>query len=144
MASFEDILSQKVDEIKAPPTIPAGTYIAVVTGPPVQGEQQNENKTPFLEFKFNLLQPMDDVDREKLNAIGGIAGKSGKMKFFMTEDSMWRLDNFLFKHLGIELGKSRKEAVAESNGRQVLLSYKEQPSRDGTRMVSFPNETAAV
>lgn len=140
--TFESILDKPIDDITRPPPMPAGSYVATVVGLPTQGKSSNEKQTPFYEFKFNLVSPMEDVDQEKLAEIGGLAGKTGTIKFYLTEDSAWRLKEFLLDHLGITGVSSIKQAIAEAPNRQCVVVYKSQPSRQGDRLVSFIDSTA--
>lgn len=129
--TFEEILGQQVTEVKVPPPIPAGTYLMSVDGNPTQAEV-GADKTKCLDFNARILMPQGDVSQAELAAFdGGVQGKTMRLRFFLTDRSLFMLDRFLFEHLGIELGKPRKQAVAEAIGRQFYGTVKHTPRDDG-------------
>ena len=131
MASFEEILDTQVTEVKVPPPLPVGTYLTIVEGLPQQGEV-GQNQTKVIDFNLRILQPGEDVSADEIAAIdGGVVGKNIRARFFLTDSAIFMLDRFLFEHLGIELGKSRKQAIAEAPGRQVYATMRHTPRNDG-------------
>lgn len=135
MAGFESILSKKSSEVEKPKPLPAGTYLAIVSGPPKKGEI-GKDKTDVFDYELKLLQPMDDVNQEELNAVGGLADKNIRGRFFLTEKAAYRLKEFCDACGVPEDEKSLGERAALCQGQQVKVLVKQEPSQDGTQMFS--------
>lgn len=147
MASFEEILNKPSSEIKAPQAYPVGTYHCIVDGPPTPGKS-SQKQTDFLQFKFKILSPMQDVDAAQA-AEHQIAGKTITTDYYITENAAWRLKEFLVEHLGIEETnssgeKSLKEMVSEAPSKQVLVKLRHELSQDGKRVFHRVDSTAHV
>jgi hypothetical protein len=145
MTNFTAILDKPASAVEKPRPYPVGTYLAVITDEPEQGETSSEKRTPFLKFKAKLLAPQADVDQAELIAQGGIAGKTTTITQWLTEDSLYRLKTFLTDHLGIdETGKSLRQMIAETRNRQLLVTIKHRASKDGTSVIAEVDKTAPV
>lgn len=122
---FSDILNKQVGSAPAPRPIPEGTYHGEIVGLPAQRVvTTKEGDKPVLSLTLALMEAGDDVDEEALAEAGGLLSNSGEPKrirqdFWLTEDSLWRYDQFL-AGLGIE-GKSYLEAAEELPGRAVTV-----------------------
>lgn len=117
--NFQSILDEAPDHVERPKPLPEGTYLCVV-GAGVYGKS-NKKQTPFVEFPLRVLQPMDDVDLDVLNEMGGCEGKSIRATYYTTTDAIFRLDEF-HEHCGVDLGqpasrRSRNDLIVNS---QVL------------------------
>lgn len=142
--NFADILSATPTTIETPKPLPVGEYIWLVTGQPKFDKSQKKG-TPYVEFSCTCQQAMDSVDQAALAEAKGCQGKTRRLTFYTTDDAIYRLDEFLFKHLGFELGTmSRKEAIAQSAGRTFVGTIRHQPSDDGTRLYDNISNTAAL
>lgn len=131
MASFQDILNKKADEVEKPKPLPPGTYLGVVSGLPEFGEI-GQNKTPVANLKIKLLSAGEDVDQDALKEINGWQGKEIRHRLFLTEDAAWRVKQFLEEHLGLDgAGKSLGELFNDAPGQQVKFVLKHKPSQDG-------------
>jgi len=152
MATVQEILKAKPTEVERPKALPVGTYHCMVKGHPEQGES-TQKKTPFVRF---MLQPMaigGDVDQQALTEAltkkdgseASLTDKTIRATYYITPDSIWRLQAFL-EHLGFELdGKqSMEQMIAESNGRQCLATLKHTLSDDGNSTFAELASTAAV
>jgi hypothetical protein len=141
MSTFEEILNKPAEEIQRPPPYPVGSYLVQIKGTPVFGES-SQKKTKYVAFTGQFLQPMDDVNPQELQAFGGIQGKELKagrngLIYYITDDAVWRLKEFLVDHLGLdEGGKGLKELIAEAPGHQVVVTYRQEPTQDGKGFVS--------
>lgn len=143
MASFEDILNKPASEIKAPQAYPVGTYHCLVDGPPAPGKS-SQKQTDFLQFKFKILSPMQDVDAAQV-AEQQVVGKIISSDYYVTEAAAWRLKELLIDHLDIEEGsKSLRELVSEAPGKQVLVKLRHELSQDGKRVYHRVESTARV
>ena len=74
--------------------LPPGTYRCTVTGMP-RYDKSAKKQTPFVEFTLTPTSARDDVDKEDLAAMGGVAGKTIKATYYLTEDAAWRLKKFI-------------------------------------------------
>lgn len=145
MASFQDILKRKASEIKPPPAYPVGSYHCLVDGLPEQ-QESNQKGTPCRVYKFKIMQPMSDVNRDDLAKIeGGVQGKilSGQgvgTAFYITEASVFMYKAFLAEALGIDPKegtpeeKSIEQMEAEAPGKQLIVKLKHDVSQDGKRL----------
>lgn len=144
MANFADILSKQSSEVERPKPYPVGSYVALLKGLPEQTEL-GERKTPCLEFNVELMQPMQDVDPQALAECGFAPGKRIRLRQFVTDESLWRLKQFLTEHLGIEEGsKTIGQMISETPGRQFIATIGHRPSQDGTQIYSEIRQTAHV
>jgi hypothetical protein len=139
--NFSSILDKPVDaEANRPKPLPVGTYTCIVDGIP-RHDLSKQKQTPFVEFQLKPVSPGPDVDQEALAAAGGL--KNLRTTFYTTEEAIFRLDQFL-ENLGIEKGMSRKEAISQAPGRQVLATVTHRASQDGTAIFAEVNSTARV
>ena len=148
MPNFEEILNKKSSDVKPPVAYPLGTYHCLVDGPPEPGKS-SQKQTDFLRYKLKILAAMGDVDAAAA-AEQQIVGKIINHEIYVTENSDWRLKEFLIEHLGIDPQegtpeeKSLKQMVGESPGHQVLCKLKHEISQDGKRIFHRVESTAHV
>ena len=140
MPSLEEMLNKKGEEIEEAPLIPVGTYLVLLKGSPIFG-QSSQKKTDYVDFPGQFLRAEPDVDPTALAEFGGIEGKELKagrsgLRFYLTEGTLPQVKRFFVEHLGLEEAKTLKEWIAEAPGHQVLVSFKHEPSQDGSRMYS--------
>lgn len=141
--NFGSILDRQSSEIERPKPLPVGTYTCVVKGLP-KYDKSSKKQTEFVEFTLQPLAAGDDVDADDLEAMGGFLNKTIRATYYLTEDALWRLKDFL-THLGIEEGDmSLRQRIGEATGRQVLATIKHQASEDGEAVYAQLGKTAAV
>lgn len=138
--NFSSILDRtSTGKVERPKALPVGTYYAVVDGPPRQ-DKSSKKGTPFVEFKLKLIQAGEDVDADDLERVLTRADGSTKniqdlsvnATFYLTEDALWRLDEFLIEDLEIDMeGRTRASAISDAIGKQVMVTLKHEPSDDG-------------
>lgn len=125
MVDFRSILSTPMASVEAPKPPPVGTY-QLKLGQYKQGTTQGESKTPYIEIPVTYVSPCDDVDTEQFEEFGGmakLAKSKNKITFYLTEDSIFRLKNFLENTLQIDTSSmTLQEAIAGING-AVCLGY---------------------
>lgn len=143
--NMESILDAAPSEVEYPPVMPHGTYLTVVKGMPEHGKSAKK-QTPFVKFTLGFMQAQDDVDAEELKEVLGnnkLSDKTIKHTIYTTEDSIYRLDEFI-QHCGVELDgeKSRRQMLEETPGCQVLVTIGHEPSEDGTKMFAKIKGTA--
>lgn len=140
--TFTSILDRQSSEIERPKPIPVGTYTGIVKGLP-RYDKSSKKQTEFVEFNIELQSAEDDVDAEALATLGGIAGKSTKDTYYLTEDAAWRLKEFL-DNLGIEDEGTLRSRIEEAPGKQIKLFIKHEPSQDGQSVFARIGKTMAA
>lgn len=149
--SFEDILNKPAAEIDRPKPLPVGTYQWLVTGLP-RFDKSKEKQTPFYEFAVKCQAALDDVDEESLanwaeKANGErrqLTDFTTRLTFYITEDSIYRLQEFL-EHCGIDLDdKSIAQAVEETPNSSFIATIVHSPSKDGSTVYANIGKTAPV
>lgn len=132
MVDFSHILSKPVDEAKRPPLLPAGTYHGML-GQYQLGETKSDKKTPFVRYNVQLTGPGDDIDPSDLADID-LSKRTLYHDFYLTEDSQFRLREFM-ESCGLSVsGRSFGETIPELTGAQVLVKIVHRPSRDGSEI----------
>lgn len=140
--TFASILDAPAQDFVAPPPIPVGSYVAIVSGLP-RIDKSSKKQTEFVEFTLNIQSALDDVDQEELKAMGGIAGTTIKDTYYITEKSAYRLRETL-EHMGIETeGKAFRPMLDETPGKQYVIVIGHEPTDDG-RIFSRVKRTAPV
>lgn len=141
MANMQDILNKPMSAIEAPKPIPAGTYLGVIDGNP-EFIKSAKKQTDGCVFSVKLVQPQGDVDQASLQTslqkadgtMKSLTDVKVKVTQWLTEDSLWRVKQFLEEHLGISPGLSLGEAIPQAMGKQVLVTIKHRPSDDGQNL----------
>ena len=142
--NFGAILDTPSQEIERPKPLPQGTYTCVINGLP-RMDKSAKKGTEFVEFNLNILAAGEDVDEDALSEMGGIANKSTRITFYLTENSVWRLKKFLAEDLQIEKDDvTLRQMIGMALGRQVLAHIKHTPSDDGTSVFANVASTAPV
>ncbi len=132
--NFGSVLDKPTEEIKRPPALPMGTYVFVCKGLPRQ-DKSSKKQTEFVEFTVNPIQAQDDVDADALkeftDAFGGIQDKVQKLTFYLTDNSIYRLKEFMIDDLKIEEEETLRPMLEKTVGAQFLGQIKHTPSDDG-------------
>ena len=140
--NFGALLDKPATDFEAPKPLPAGSYIAVVAGLP-RFDKSSKKQTEFVEFTYNILKPLEDVDPDELKEMGGVQGKSIRNPYYITEDSLYRLREFL-EHCRIEVdGVSLRTAIDETPGKQIVIFIGHEATEDG-RTFARVRRTAPV
>lgn len=151
MATFADILDKPATEIDRPKPLPIGSYTWSVVGLP-RYDKSKEKQTPFYEFQVKCLSALDDVDEEALNEWAkksdgtgrALADFTQKLTFYITEGSLYRLQDFI-EHCGVDNeGKSVRQAVEETPNCQFVGNITHTASKDGTTVFANIGRTAPV
>jgi hypothetical protein len=130
MASFKDALNIKMEEIKRPPLLPQGHYVAQVTKVP-EILQEHDNYD-YVDFTIKILQPSDDVDSSELQEFGGLNNVVRRHRFLFDKNdeaafnrTMYQLKRFLLDHLKVEgsEGSSLNELLNQAVNHQFLVRY---------------------
>jgi hypothetical protein len=151
MAQFADILDKPADQIDRPKPLPTGTYVWTIAGLP-RMDKSKDKQTPYYEFECKATQAMDDVNEEDLKewatkADGTsrqLSDYSSRLTFYLTEGSVYRLQEFM-EHCGIDLeGKSIREAIDETPNCQFIGAIVHTASKDGSSIYANIGKTGPV
>lgn len=139
--NFADILDESPAEVSAPQPMPQGTYVCVVAGTPVY-DKSTKKGTPYVEFTLRPVAAEGDVDETELEETGGLDGKTLRATFYLTEDAVYRLDEF-HQHCGIDLedGQSRRQRNDAIMNAEVRAFVKHETSADGSRIFARFNRS---
>jgi hypothetical protein len=126
MVDFSALLRKPAGEARRPKALPIGDYTGVVTAWEVG--DQNRNRTPYVRLAIRLTDWPAEIGFEDRNEAMDNSGqtrpidlsrRSLRKDFFLTDESMWRLDAFL-KSLAIEMaGRTYEEALPEVIGQPI-------------------------
>lgn len=124
---FKKLLSLPANTIEKPKPVPQGLYRAMLDG--FQATKVGQKQTSAVNQGFRLLAIHADVEPEDIEAYGGEAkllGRKMSNNFFLTEDSMWRLTEFLKEKVGQDTddGRSIGEHLQEAQNREVIIEVK--------------------
>ncbi len=131
--NFTELMNKPVEDAEKPKPAPAGTYLATI----IKHEFGTSAKkgTPYLRFDFKLVAATDDVDEDLLEEVGGqefLDKKSMRSEFYLTDDAMYRLREFLEEALELNIsGRNFDDVVPETLNQQVLVSVAHSLSEDG-------------
>lgn len=131
---FSHLLDIDSDSVKRPPAKPPGTYHAIIASTSFGNSSQKG--TPFCRFHFAGVNPGEDVDLDMAKDEDGTPIDFSKWKpttdFFLTEDALYRLKEFLVS-LGIPgTGRKIKEMIPEARNLPVLLTVSMKANDDGS------------
>lgn len=141
--TFGAILDKPSNEIERPKPLPVGSYLCVIAGLPKM-DKSTKKQTEYVEFTANILQALDDVDKEELDAVGGIQGKQVTLTFYLTEKSAYRLKEFMIEDLQIDEMDTLRPMLDQTQGRQFVANIVHEPSNDGKTVFSNVGSTAPV
>lgn len=129
MVELNSLLNVSADSIKAPPRAPQGTYKALISK--YEFGKSAKKSTPLVKFHYTQLQPQADISQDALT-VAGQPIDIGKLKlsddFYLTEDALYRLVEYL-KKLGIKTeGRNLGELIPEAVNRPVMFYVTQSPS----------------
>lgn len=132
--NFSSILDEAPTEVERPKPLPAGTYLCIVAGSPIY-DKSSKKGTPYVQFTLRPISAEADVDEEDLAEMGGFENKSLRATFYLTEDAVYRLDEF-HEHCGLDLSEesSRRQRNDEVINAQVRAVVGHRPSDDGSQI----------
>lgn len=149
---FSALLSRQSAAVERPKQLPIGNYIWSIKGLP-RFDKSVKKGTPFVEFTCMPLEAQDDVDQDDLEA--ALTRKDGTKKllgdmtqrltFYLTEDALWRLKQFLVRDCQIEEGeKTLEQLINDSPGSQFMGTISHTPTDDGEGVYANIKSTAVV
>lgn len=123
---FSSLLDRNVEDIKRPPALPAGDYPAVIKNK--EFGDNNKNKTPYVRFAIGLTgwpEEVDSADRQFDGKPIDLSKKTFRKDYYLTEDSLWRLKDFL-EALGLGGGNRKiSELIDECIGQPVIAQVEQ-------------------
>jgi hypothetical protein len=140
--NIADILDKPSNEAKRPPPMPIGSYISTVKGLP-RFDKSSKKQTPYVEFLCAPTAVGEDVDEAALAEIGGLADKTIKCTFYLTEASEYRLKEFLDACQIADVDEdgdplSHRQRIDMSPNCQVGIYMIHEPADDGVRTFAKP------
>jgi hypothetical protein len=148
--NFGTLLDKPSSEVERPKPLPQGSYHCIVKGLP-RFDVSSKKKTEFVEFTLAVQSAGEDVDEDDLkNWMVKGDGSSRRIQdatiratYYITEDALWRLKDFL-QHCGIEEGESIRAMIDESPNCEVIAYIRHRASEDGEAMFAELAKTAPV
>jgi hypothetical protein len=133
--NFSALLQTNTSEIEKPKPMPAGHYQFNIVGH--EFGQSSQKKTDYVQFNVNPLAAGSDVDEDLLAQVKNWQGKKMNVKYYITEDALWRLVEFL-NMIGLDTeGRSLEELIPETVNMQCWAYIKNEISTKN------PEETIA-
>lgn len=129
MVDFTNLLSKSADTVERPEPLPAGSYLTTITG--YRTVESGQKKTPGVEFDLQITAPGDDVDAEAYAKVKNPQERVLKTQFWLTEDSLFRLKDFLEKAGFETAGRTFVDMLAEVAGHQIISLVSHRVSQDG-------------
>jgi hypothetical protein len=140
--NFEALLGTKLDTVEKPKVMPMGTYSFVIIDHEFGTSAQKG--TPFVQFNTHPRVAQDDVDEELLSEVKNWQDRKMKVTYYLTEDSLFRLKDFL-EHCQIDItGRTIAECIPETTGQMFNGYVKQQSAPNGTDMYANIDQTSAV
>ena len=138
--NFGALLDKPASDVERPKPLPQGSYHCIVKGLP-RFDKSSKKFTEFVEFTLQPTSAGEDVDEEDLEAMGGIANKTIRATYYITEDALWRLKDFL-SHCGIEEDGSLRNMIDQTPNCEVIAFIKHRASEDGQSVFAELAKTA--
>ena len=131
MVDFNSILNKKVNEVEAPAQLPVGSYL--MTPVSYQFGTSQKQQTPFIKFELGVISAGEDVDPEALSKVKNLQEKKVNTTFYITEDSLFRIKDFLEK-CGVDVSgeQTLNELIPTVIGTQVYGILKAEQANDGS------------
>lgn len=130
MVDFSSLLNRAAGEAKKPVPLPDGDFPGVITKWE-PGETRSEKKTPKVTFTIQFTGWPDDVSASDFPDVD-LSKRPAQKDFWLTEESLFRLDEFLTQ-LGIDLtGRTYQETLPEAIGKPVIATMRQKLKTDNS------------
>ena len=118
MVDFSQLLRKPAGEAKRPKALPIGDYQGMIRSHEVG--DQNRNRTPYVRFGLVLTEWPDTIGPDDRVDID-LGRRTLRKDFYLTEESMWRLDRFI-KSCGIDpQSRTYEEILPQLIGQPVVV-----------------------
>lgn len=129
-ANFQSILAgATLGEIEKPKPLPVGSYQALIKS--FEFGESKQKQTPYVRVNMEIVAPMSDVNEADLEMFGGLAklqGKKIKHDFYLTDASMFMLQEFVLDHVGLDLkGMSLDQGLPQIQNQVVGVRIQHRP-----------------
>lgn len=137
MPDFSALLKRPAGEAKRPPELFAGDYYGLVKA--YECGDNNRNKTPYVRLQTALQDwpenspdewsVTDPEDTSKVYTVSktdvDLSKRAMRKDFYLTEDALWRLDEFI-RSCGIDpRGRDYEEILPELVGQPVMVEVQQ-------------------
>jgi hypothetical protein len=131
--NFQAILSKPAGEAERPKPLPVGSFLGLISG--FEFKESSKQKTPFVQYKVKPQQALEDVDPALLEGID-LTSKELKVDFYLTEEALYRLDEFLKEHCGISIeGLPYDQAIGKAVNSVVGFTIKHETDQRDPKIV---------
>lgn len=119
MVDFAQLLDTQASSAERPKPKPEGDYTLLVTGHEMVESQKKG--TPGVQFSFKYVMAHDNVDQAALADVDLSKG-SLRDTFWLTDDSMYRLSEFI-KKCGVDAGeRTFGELLPETTNCEIVAA----------------------
>lgn len=137
---FRKLLDVQADTIQPPKALPTGNYFGNIKS--FETGQSSEKQTPFIRFHFTLTHASPDIEESELEGID-LAKKNLRTDFYLTDDSKYRIVQFL-ESVGLNIkGRTVSELLPETQGLPVQIAVTQRFNKKDPSAPPF-NEVAKV
>ena len=151
MASFSSILDRPSSSIERPKPLPIGQYICMIQGQP-RFDKSAKKGTDFVEFTLKFLSALESVDEDALNLAltsgdgtrKPLTDKTIKSTYYLTEDSTWRLVEFLDHAQAGDEDSTLAQRIDDTPNKEIGVTIVHTPSQDGTSIFANIGKTFEV
>lgn len=121
MADLSALLGKRANEVEKPKPFPVGHYTWMIKSHAIV--ESSKKQTPGVEFIVNMLEAKEDVDEDLLAGVKDPMKRNQKLTFWITEDSLWRLTEFLgVLGLDVEGDQTLEELIPETTGNSFVAA----------------------
>lgn len=156
MTKFADLMDRKAEDIKQPPLLPAGTYLAMVKKyPDVNELKSDKGQFERITFEMEVVSPYE-VDEDAIAEFGTVQGIPFRLDFILNngedadaararESTLNRIKTFL-TNLGVfSEGMSLGEGFVAAVSAACLVEIGHRPDpNDSERFYLDPKRTYAA
>lgn len=130
MPDFSDLLRKPAGEAKRPQALPIGDYQGVIRSHEVG--DSNRNHTPYVRFGITLTEWPESFGPQDIPAEIDLGKRQLRKDFFLTDESLWRLDEFI-KSTGVNAtGRKYEDVLPELIGQPVKVEVRHYRAQDDT------------
>jgi len=135
MVDFSRLLKKPAGEARRPPPLPAADYYGVIKGYEVG--DNNRNKTPYVRLQVALTQWPDNLADEwtvtdpdgnahqVTKADVDLSKRQMRKDFYLTDDALWRLDEFIRSCPVETQGRDYEEIIPELVGQPITVEVQQ-------------------
>lgn len=129
-SSFRQLLSATTSEtVERPRALAQGHYIGEIKS--YEFGTSRQKQTPFLRVILTPHEATPDVEADA-NAGIDFSRRELRRDFYITQQSLYRLSDFLDATLGKQPGRSLDERIPDLRGTRVMFQVTVRDNEDGT------------